>query len=53
MSKLIDKVAHVGSDSIAFDTISGWATSLFAGEENLIEFSFFRVVIDLTDAGHG
>ncbi|KAL0383546.1 UNVERIFIED_CONTAM: Insulin-degrading enzyme-like 1, peroxisomal [Sesamum calycinum] len=30
-----------------------WATSLSAGEsDSTYEFSFFRVVIDLTDAGH-
>ena len=33
---------------------AGWATGLFAGEgEWTLEFSFFKVVIDLTDAGHG
>lgn len=32
----------------------GWATGLSAGEaEWTLEFSFFKVVIDLTDAGHG
>ncbi|KAE9466051.1 hypothetical protein C3L33_02043, partial [Rhododendron williamsianum] len=31
----------------------GWATSLSAGESDwTCEFSFFKVVIDLTDAGH-
>ena len=54
MSKLIDKVVHVVSDWIALDTVSGWATSLSAYEEYwTLEFSFFKVVIDLTDAGHG
>ena len=34
--------------------IPGWATGLSAGEaEWTLEFSFFKVVIDLTDAGHG
>lgn len=33
---------------------AGWATSLYAGEEDWnLEFSFFEVVIDLTDIGHG
>ncbi|KAL5556247.1 hypothetical protein UlMin_038483 [Ulmus minor] len=31
----------------------GWATSLFAGEgDSSLDFSFFKVVIELTDAGH-
>ena len=35
-------------------TFAGWATSLSAGEPDwTYEFSFFKVVIDLTDAGHG
>jgi insulysin len=34
--------------------IAGWATGLFAGETDwALEFSFFIVVIDLTDVGHG
>ena len=54
MSKLIEKVVRFGSDSIAFEYFSGWATSLSAYEEYwTLEFSFFKVVIDLTDAGHG
>lgn len=33
---------------------AGWATGLSAGEvEWTLEFSFFIVVIDLTDAGQG
>lgn len=33
---------------------SGWATSLSAGESDWTsDFSFFKVVIDLTDAGQG
>lgn len=33
---------------------SGWATGLFAGEGDWTsEYSFFDVVIELTDAGHG
>lgn len=33
---------------------AGWATSLSAGEsDGTREFSFFKVNIDLTDAGHG
>ena len=54
MSKLIDKVVHVVSDCIALDTVLGWATSLSAGEApETSEVSFFKVVVDLTDAGHG
>jgi hypothetical protein len=34
--------------------IAGWATGLSAGEtDSALEFSFFEVVIDLTDVGHG
>ena len=33
---------------------AGWATALYAGESDWgLDFSFFKVVIDLTDAGHG
>lgn len=33
---------------------AGWATGLSAGESDWnMDFSFFKVVIDLTDAGHG
>lgn len=39
---------------LVINILAGWATSLSAGEsESTFEFSFFRVVIDLTDAGHG
>ncbi|KAL8158714.1 hypothetical protein V2J09_000251 [Rumex salicifolius] len=30
----------------------GWATSLSAGEADSVEFSFFKVMIELTDSGH-
>lgn len=34
--------------------IAGWAMGLFAGEAACdLEFAFFNVIIDLTDAGHG
>jgi hypothetical protein len=34
--------------------IAGWATGLSAGEAACdLEFAFFKVIIDLTDAGHG
>lgn len=33
---------------------AGWATGLSAGESDWsLDFSFFKVTIDLTDAGHG
>jgi secreted Zn-dependent insulinase-like peptidase len=33
---------------------TGWATGLSAGEaESTLDFAFFKVVIDLTAAGHG
>lgn len=33
---------------------AGWATGLSAGESDWsLDFAFFKVVIDLTDAGHG
>ncbi|GFP92228.1 zinc-metallopeptidase peroxisomal [Phtheirospermum japonicum] len=36
-----------------FNILNGWATSLSAGESDWTnEFSFFKVVIDLTEAGH-
>lgn len=48
------KVVHVESDSIAVGKFAGWATGLSAGEGDWsLEFSFFNVVIELTDAGHG
>ncbi|KAK6149150.1 hypothetical protein DH2020_016675 [Rehmannia glutinosa] len=41
-------------DSESLQDMSGWATSLSAGESDwTYEFSFFKVVIDLTEAGHG
>jgi hypothetical protein len=34
--------------------ITGWATGLSAGEADWdLEFAFFKVIVDLTDAGHG
>ena len=37
-----------------FKKNAGWATDLSAGEgDGTTEFSFFTVVINLTDAGHG
>ncbi|XP_048236137.1 insulin-degrading enzyme-like 1, peroxisomal isoform X2 [Ricinus communis] len=47
-------IGHEGEGSLfyALKTL-GWATSLFAGEEEWNqEFSFFKVIIDLTDDGH-
>ncbi|XXG56483.1 hypothetical protein AAC387_Pa03g3878 [Persea americana] len=47
-------IGHEGEGSL-FSVLRtlGWATSLFAGEGDWsYEFSFFEVVIDLTDAGH-
>ncbi|XXG56482.1 hypothetical protein AAC387_Pa03g3877 [Persea americana] len=47
-------IGHEGEGSL-FSVLRtlGWATSLSAGEgEWSYEFSFFQVVIDLTDAGH-
>ncbi|CAH9134956.1 unnamed protein product [Cuscuta epithymum] len=47
-------IGHEGEGSL-FYTLKklGWATSLSAGEsDSSLEFSFFIVVIDLTDAGH-
>lgn len=32
---------------------TGFATRLYAGEAGTMEYSFFNVSIDLTDAGHG
>ncbi|XP_048142038.1 insulin-degrading enzyme-like 1, peroxisomal isoform X1 [Rhodamnia argentea] len=47
-------IGHEGEGSLFHVLkILGWATSLSAGEgEWSWEFSFFKVVIDLTDAGH-
>lgn len=54
MYKLMCKIFHVGYVSFVLEKIAGWATSLSAGEADWTsEFSFFKVVIELTDAGHG
>ncbi|KAF8043976.1 hypothetical protein BT93_A2070 [Corymbia citriodora subsp. variegata] len=47
-------IGHEGEGSLFYVLkILGWATGLSAGEgEWSWEFSFFKVVIDLTDAGH-
>ncbi|KAL6987137.1 Insulin-degrading enzyme-like 1, peroxisomal, variant 2 [Sarracenia purpurea var. burkii] len=47
-------IGHEGEGSIFYVLKTlGWATSLSAGESDwTYEFSFFKVVIDLTDAGH-
>ncbi|PSS15673.1 Insulin-degrading enzyme-like 1, peroxisomal [Actinidia chinensis var. chinensis] len=47
-------IGHEGEGSVFYVLkILGWATSLSAGEsDSTYEFSFFKVVIDLTDAGH-
>ncbi|GAU30048.1 hypothetical protein TSUD_332170 [Trifolium subterraneum] len=47
-------IGHEGEGSLYYILKKlGWATSLFAGESDLsLDFSFFKVVIDLTDAGH-
>ncbi|XWS56279.1 hypothetical protein CRYUN_Cryun09bG0072300 [Craigia yunnanensis] len=47
-------IGHEGEGSLFYVLKTlGWATRLFAGEgEWTLEFSFFKVVIDLTDAGH-
>ncbi|GLT40736.1 hypothetical protein SLA2020_148490 [Shorea laevis] len=47
-------IGHKGEGSLFYILKKlGWATGLFAGEgEWTLEFSFFVVVIDLTDAGH-
>lgn len=47
-------IGHEGEGSL-FSILKslGWATGLAAGEgDGTLEFSFFKVVIDLTDAGH-
>lgn len=37
-----------------YSMTTGWATGLSAGEgEGNMDFAFFQVTIDLTDAGHG
>ncbi|KAJ7972217.1 insulin-degrading enzyme-like 1, peroxisomal [Quillaja saponaria] len=47
-------IGHEGEGSLYYILKTlGWATSLSAGEgESSLEFSFFKVAIDLTDAGH-
>ncbi|GLT40749.1 hypothetical protein SLA2020_148610 [Shorea laevis] len=46
-------IGHEGEGSLFYILKKlGWATKLYAGERNwTLEFSFFTVVIDLTDAG--
>ncbi|EOA29315.1 hypothetical protein CARUB_v10025596mg [Capsella rubella] len=47
-------LGHEGEGSL-FHTLKilGWATGLYAGERNwTMEYSFFNVIIDLTDTGH-
>lgn len=47
-------IGHEGEGSLYYILKKlGWATSLSAGESDLsLDYSFFKVVIDLTDAGH-
>ncbi|GMP97446.1 hypothetical protein CsSME_00045697 [Camellia sinensis var. sinensis] len=47
-------IGHEGEGSVFYILKTlGWATSLSAGESDwTYEFSFFKVAIDLTDAGH-
>ncbi|KAG5242657.1 insulin-degrading enzyme [Salix suchowensis] len=47
-------IGHEGEGSLFYVLKTlGWATELSAGEgDGTIEFSFFNVVINLTDAGH-
>ncbi|CAI9301344.1 unnamed protein product [Lactuca saligna] len=47
-------IGHEGEGSLFYVLKKlGWATSLSAGESDwTMEFSFFKVVIELTDAGH-
>ncbi|KAG7958735.1 hypothetical protein I3843_10G032200 [Carya illinoinensis] len=47
-------IGHEGEGSLFYVLKTlGWATGLFAGEADwTLEFSFFDVVIHLTDAGH-
>ncbi|XP_024981042.1 insulin-degrading enzyme-like 1, peroxisomal isoform X2 [Cynara cardunculus var. scolymus] len=47
-------IGHEGEGSLFYILKKlGWATSLSAGESDwTVEFSFFKVVIDLSDAGH-
>ncbi|KAI3792512.1 hypothetical protein L2E82_06394 [Cichorium intybus] len=48
-------IGHEGEGSLFYILKKlGWATSLSAGESDwTMEFSFFKVVIELSDAGHG
>ncbi|GKV32547.1 hypothetical protein SLEP1_g41143 [Rubroshorea leprosula] len=47
-------IGHGGEGSLFYILRKlGWATGLYANEQKwTLEFSFFQVVIDLTDAGH-
>ncbi|XP_052172823.1 insulin-degrading enzyme-like 1, peroxisomal [Diospyros lotus] len=47
-------IGHEGEGSVFYVLKTlGWATSLSAGESDwTLEFSFFKVFIDLTEAGH-
>lgn len=47
-------IGHEGEGSLFYVLKTlGWATGLSAGEGDWsLEFSFFKVVVDLTDAGH-
>ncbi|VFQ78513.1 unnamed protein product [Cuscuta campestris] len=47
-------IGHEGEGSLFYALKKlGWATSLSAGEsDSTTEFSFFKIVIDLTDVGH-
>ncbi|GLT29358.1 hypothetical protein SLA2020_042300 [Shorea laevis] len=47
-------IGHEGEGSLFYFLKKlGWATGLYAGKgDGTLEFSFFQVVIDLTDAGH-
>ncbi|KAF6158546.1 hypothetical protein GIB67_040060 [Kingdonia uniflora] len=48
----LDTGNNLASDWIVTEAVVGWATSLSAGEGDWTkEFSFFKVVVDLTDAG--
>ncbi|KAJ9181087.1 hypothetical protein P3X46_009254 [Hevea brasiliensis] len=53
-SYLSHLIGHEGEGSLFYVLKTlGWATGLAAGEGDwATEFSFFKVVIDLTDAGH-
>ncbi|KAL2952719.1 hypothetical protein AAZX31_19G126700 [Glycine max] len=47
-------IGHEGEGSLYYILKKlGWATRLYAGESDWsLDFSFFKVIIDLTDAGH-